>query len=91
VQVKDLENPEEQVMEFDMDKLRSTIKQFVRDWAEEVSLVHYKRGWARKRVDVYSKLLLVLTPQGKAERDVTYTPLVQELMAHFLHVLPSER
>lgn len=25
--------------EFDMDKLRSTIKQFVRDWSEEVSFI----------------------------------------------------
>lgn len=40
---------------FDMDKLKSTIKQFVRDWSEE----------------------------GKAERDSSYAPIIQEIQKQF--------
>ncbi|KAL4061973.1 N2227-like protein-domain-containing protein [Scleroderma yunnanense] len=41
--------------EFDMDKLRSTIKLFVRDWSED----------------------------GKSERDASYEPIKEALIAHF--------
>lgn len=45
----------QQVSATDMDKVRSTLKQIVRDWSEE----------------------------GKAERDVTYKPMIDALLEHF--------
>ncbi|KAA1475264.1 N2227-domain-containing protein [Dentipellis sp. KUC8613] len=49
--------------DFDMDKLRSTLKQFVRDWSEE----------------------------GREEREESYRPLKEALVAHFSDIPPEER
>ncbi|CAG8544525.1 132_t:CDS:10 [Paraglomus occultum] len=57
------EDIQDEITEYDFDKLRSTIKQFVRDWSIE----------------------------GKPERDVTYQPLLQELLDYYEEVPLSER
>ncbi|KAH7929022.1 N2227-domain-containing protein [Leucogyrophana mollusca] len=49
--------------DFDMDKLRSTLKQFVRDWSEE----------------------------GSEEREASYKPMKDALVAHFSDIPPNER
>ncbi|KAI0922653.1 hypothetical protein AcW1_002757 [Taiwanofungus camphoratus] len=49
--------------DFDMDKLRSTLKQFVRDWSEE----------------------------GRDEREASYRPMKDALLAHFSEIPPEER
>ncbi|KAI0033301.1 N2227-domain-containing protein [Vararia minispora EC-137] len=49
--------------EFDMDKLRSTLKQFVRDWSEE----------------------------GLEEREASYKPLKDALVAHFRDIPAEQR
>ncbi|CDS13701.1 hypothetical protein LRAMOSA05875 [Lichtheimia ramosa] len=51
------------VTPMDMDKVRSTLKQFVRDWAEE----------------------------GKAERDATYRPILEELDSIYKDLKVEER
>ncbi|KAF8263276.1 N2227-like protein-domain-containing protein [Lactarius quietus] len=50
-------------MEFDMDKVRSTLKQLVRDWSEE----------------------------GREEREASYQPIKDALLAHFSDIPMEER
>lgn len=71
-------------LDHDMDKLRSTIKQFVRDWSEEVRAVLN---------ELLTALFLTTRRcggQGKPERDSTYTPIVEALKDHFRDI-PDER
>ncbi|KAN0136924.1 N2227-like domain containing protein [Lactarius tabidus] len=49
--------------EFDMDKVRSTLKQLVRDWSEE----------------------------GREEREASYQPIKEALLAHFSDIPTEER
>ncbi|KAF7726246.1 hypothetical protein EC973_008956 [Apophysomyces ossiformis] len=55
------------VSPMDMDKVRSTLKQFVRDWSVEV------------KEDISYAVKYELEDQGKNERDVTYGPILEEL------------
>ncbi|TFY59989.1 hypothetical protein EVG20_g7589 [Dentipellis fragilis] len=71
--------------DFDMDKLRSTLKQFVRDWSEEVG------------ERLYPSLFLPASDgpgshaRGKEEREESYRPLKEALVAHFADIPPGER
>ncbi|KAJ3848069.1 N2227-domain-containing protein [Lentinula lateritia] len=59
-----LQSPKEyKPTEFDMDKLRSTLKQFVRDWSAE----------------------------GQEERETSYGPMKDALLAHFSDIPKEER
>ena len=62
-----------------MDKVRSTLKQLVRDWSEEVGAT--------------SPLLVhVSSPaQGKEEREASYQPIKEALLAHFSDIPMEER
>jgi len=69
--------------EFDMDKLRSTLKQLVRDWSEEVS----------PDGTVYFPLHSCDTSsfQGKEERETCYKPMKDALEQHFVNISPEAR
>ncbi|THH09004.1 hypothetical protein EW145_g2315 [Phellinidium pouzarii] len=71
--------------DFDMDKLRSTLKQFVRDWSEEV-LISYFVKKIRPRI-----LTELQKSQGKIERDACYEPMKEALLKHFVTVPKEER
>lgn len=81
------------VSEVDLDKIRSTIKQFVRDWSEEVRLpclrtLHECRG---REVLTASPTFGRLYNQGKAERDAAYNPILDALDSRFGHVPVESR
>jgi carnosine N-methyltransferase len=66
--------------DFDMDKLRSTLKQFVRDWSEEVSnLIFFPRPQ------------ILTEHQGQKERDACYQPMKDALVEHFSDIPEEER
>ena len=69
------------INEGDMDKLRSTLKQVVRDWSEEVG----NATLLKKKKPNQNPL------QGKGERETCYTPMVDALINHFQNVPPDER
>jgi carnosine N-methyltransferase len=56
-----------------MDKVSSTLKQFVRDWSKEVGL------WSCYNfIRITDRRL-----QGKAERDACYSPMIEALLKKF--------
>lgn len=70
--------------EADMDKLRSTVKQFVRDWSVEVRV----RGKeVIERLNAYA----VVTHQGKEERESCYAPMKEALLEQFKDIPEEER
>lgn len=67
--------------DFDMDKLRSTLKQFVRDWSEEVRFIVICRS--NSNVDPF---------KGLVERSACYQPMVDALVRHYpTATTPEER
>ncbi len=73
--------------EFDMDKVRSTLKQLVRDWSEEVRLIPFV-------VCVHIPLkstLVKKTKQGRDERESSYRPIREALLEHFSDIPMQER
>ena len=66
--------------EFDMDKVRSTLKQLVRDWSEEVG--------AAPPISAGSDLIL---GKGREEREASYQPIKEALLAHFSDIPKEER
>ena len=63
-----------------MDKVRSTLKQLVRDWSEEVG--------ATPPVSAGSDLIL---GKGREEREASYLPIKEALLAHFSDIPMEER
>ena len=57
--------------EFDMDKLRSTLKLFVRDWSHDVGVL------------LFPCHHVATCLQGKPERDACYEPMKEALMTYF--------
>ena len=66
-----------------MDKVRSTLKQLVRDWSEEVSTT--------SSCDKYSSKNTNLKIQGKEEREASYKPIKEALLDHFSDIPMEER
>lgn len=54
-----------------MDKLRSTLKLFVRDWSQDVGVLLFPRHHVATCL------------QGKPERDACYEPMKEALMTYF--------
>ena len=69
-----------------MEKLRSTLKQLVRDWSEEVS-----GAFLLSYIFVYRLVAHVSDFQGKPERDACYEPMKQALLEHFSDIPEEER
>jgi hypothetical protein len=67
-------------MDFDMDKVRSTLKQLVRDWSEEV-----RHLICPLKFHSYDKI------QGKDEREASYQPIKEALLEHFSDIPMHER
>lgn len=63
------------------DKVRSTIRQFVRDWSEEVRCGPYGPVFFDSHVFW----------QGKQERDTCYAPCLDALEKHYAHIPADER
>ena len=61
-----------------MDKLRSTLKQFVRDWSTEVKTTPNVKG-------------VLYLSQGEAERKSSYGQMEEALVQHFAHVSEEDR
>ena len=66
-----------------MDKVRSTLKQLVRDWSEEVSNFRCVRPYPSK---IHS-----CEKQGKDEREASYRPIREALLEHFSDIPMQER
>ena len=64
--------------DFDIDKVRSTLKQLVRDWSEEVSL---------RCMCPYPSKIHSCEKQGKDEREASYRPIREALLEHFSDIL----
>jgi carnosine N-methyltransferase len=63
-----------------MDKVRSTLKQFVRDWGVEV-----------RNKFIYYQVYNMASAQGKVERDSCYGPMLDALCEYFHDVPVEER
>jgi len=71
-----------QPTEFDVDKLRSTLKQIVRDWSEEVTILFLEPPIS------YTSFVFL---QGKVERDACYEPIKEALTRHFANTPEEDR
>lgn len=69
-----------------MDKVRSTLKQLVRDWSEEVRLIDTLRC-----VRPYPSKVHFCEKQGKNEREASYRPIREALLEHFSDIPMQER
>lgn len=67
-----------------MDKVRSTLKQLVRDWSEEVRLMILLAVCVHIPLIPYEK-------QGKDEREASYRPIKEALLEHFSDIPMQER
>jgi carnosine N-methyltransferase len=64
-----------------MDKVRSTLKQFVRDWSDEVLQTPF-----------FTQCSTYLwRSQGREEREACYKPLKDALVEHFFDIPEKER
>ena len=68
-----------------MDKVRSTLKQLVRDWSEEVRLTSFIC------MRPYSSKIHYHEQQGKDEREASYRPIKEALLKHFSDIPVQER
>ncbi|KAK3738693.1 hypothetical protein QZH41_020334 [Actinostola sp. cb2023] len=70
---------------FDMDKINTTLKQFVRDWGEEVRRSCVLILCATLHTTTYycSVCLSYNMLHGKCERDACYTPIIEEIRQLF--------
>lgn len=66
-----------------MDKVRSTLKQFVRDWSREVR--HVLPG------SIANAFFLTIGTQGIEEREACYKPMKDALLQHFSDIPFEER
>jgi carnosine N-methyltransferase len=69
-----------------MDKIRSTLKQLVRDWSEEVRVIFFVPC-----VHIPLKYALVKKKQGREEREASYRPMREALLEHFSDIPMQER
>ena len=65
-----------------MDKLRSTLKQFVRDWSTEVSTRVPLKASSSPYLDSH---------EGEQEREACYKPMKDALLQYYSHVPKSRR
>jgi len=73
------------VSEFDIDKVRSTLKQFTRDWGAEVSIL------ITNSIAINWRILTICVWKGKRERDACYQPMLEALLRHFGNVSEANR
>jgi hypothetical protein len=69
-----------------MDKIRSTLKQLVRDWSEEVRLIFLVLC-----VHIYPSKIRCCEKQGREEREASYRPIREALLEHFSDIPMQER